>query len=318
MILMQVKYLRLDKNSFCSINEWSVLKSPVNSSTPNSQTQTNPTPKLLAALRLVLTPLVRLLIAKGVNFQTTNELLKQVYVDAAKKHFADADATDSKLSLLTGLNRKEIRRLTSDEEAMATGDSVTSFAAAVHTAWRTQRRFRTRDGDPRILPRADMAAAGKPSFDELVRSVTQDHRPSAVLEELSRLNIVKQNEAGEIVLVIDQFLSNRALADSLLPFAENLSDHCAAGVSNLLRLESAAPATPFLERAIFADELSEASAQKLHSMSLAQWQVFHDDLVARAIALEAEDASNSAESNQTRIRVGMYFYAESPNRDSSS
>lgn len=262
-------------------------------------------------MRLVLTPLVRLLIAKGVNFQTTSELLKQVYVDAAKKHFAAADATDSKLSLLTGLNRKEIRRLTTDEEAMATGDSVTSFAAAVHTAWRTLRRFRTRDGDPRTLPRSD-AAAGKPSFDELVRSVTQDHRPSAVLEELLRLNIVAQNEAGEISLTETQFLSNRAFADSLLPFAENLSDHSAAGVSNLLRLDSTEPAAPFLERAIFADELSTQSAEQLHTFTRAQWQLFHDELVERATALEAIDEENNPAHNQTRIRVGMYFYAESP------
>lgn len=263
-------------------------------------------------MRLVLTPLVRLLIAKGINFQTTSELLKQVYVDAAKKHFADADATDSKLSLLTGLNRKEIRRLTTDEEAMATGDSVTSFAAAVHTAWRTLRRFRTRDGDPRTLPRTDSAAAGNPSFDELVRSVTRDHRPSAVLEELLRLSIVTQNEAGEISLAEGHFLSNRALADSLLPFAENLSDHSAAGVSNLLRLDSATAAAPFLERAIFADELSANSAEQLHTFTRAQWQLFHDELVERATVLEAIDEKNSPANNQTRIRVGMYFYAGSP------
>lgn len=265
-------------------------------------------------MRLVLTPLVRLLIARGVNFQTTSELLKQVYVDAAKKHFANPDATDSKLSLLTGLNRKEIRRLTTDEEAMATGDSVTSFAAAVHTAWRTKRRFRNRDGDARILPRSDAVAAGKPSFDELVRSVTQDHRPSAVLEELLRLNIVTQNQSGEINLVKKEFLSNRVLSDSLLPFAENLSDHSAAGVSNLLRLDNPELAAPFLERAIFADELSEQSAEVLHTFTRTQWQLFHDELVKRATVLEADDEKNSATANQTRIRVGMYFYAESPDK----
>ena len=265
----------------------------------------------------MLTPLVRLLIAKGVNFQTTNELLKQVYVDAAKKHFASADATDSKLSLLTGLNRKEIRRLTSDEAAMETGESVTSYAAAVHTAWTTQRRFRTRDGAPRVLLRAEATLAGKPSFDELVRSVTQDHRPTAVLEELLRLGIASQNAANEIQLGTTHFLSNRDYADSLLPFAENLSDHAASGVSNLLRRPDGTVGS-MLERAVFADELSAQSAEKLHSFTRAQWQLFHDELVERAIALEALDEKNapsSSQTKQTRIRVGMYFYAETPPED---
>ena len=72
--------------------------------------------KLLDTLVRILAPVARLMIAKGVTFQMASEVLKRAYVRAANEHFVEEDgASGTKLSLLTGLNRKEIRRLTSDE-----------------------------------------------------------------------------------------------------------------------------------------------------------------------------------------------------------
>ena len=53
-----------------------------------SAPDTQPAGRLLAALARVLAPLVRLLIARGVTYQATSEMLKRVYVRAAQKHFA--------------------------------------------------------------------------------------------------------------------------------------------------------------------------------------------------------------------------------------
>ena len=73
--------------------------------------------RVLEALARVLMPLVRLLIARGITYQATAEVLKRVYVLAARKHFsAGGEATGTRMSLLTGLNRKEIRRLTELEQ----------------------------------------------------------------------------------------------------------------------------------------------------------------------------------------------------------
>ena len=140
---------------------------------------------LLEAAARVLAPLVRLLIARGVTYQVASELLKRVYVRAGLDHYASqggSSPTGTQLSLLTGLNRKEIRRLTDEDSQAVAPQGVTSFAAAVHATWLSSARFRNKTGEPLPLPRH--ARGNDLSFDELVRSVTTDHRPSAVLEEL--------------------------------------------------------------------------------------------------------------------------------------
>jgi Family of unknown function (DUF6502) len=260
---------------------------------------------LLEAVARVLTPLVKLLIARGVTYQAASEMLKRVYVRAAQKHFTGETATDTQLSLVTGLNRKEIRRLTDDSLQSAAPESVTSFAASVHAAWLTQRRFTERSAGvtkPRVL--THRAQGKQPSFVELVRTVTTDHRPSALLEELLRLELVDVDEEGNVALRQRPFLSRRSLEDRLLPLAENLGDHASAAVSNVL-----AEDPPFLERSIFSDALSEVSAAHLHELTKTRWKQIHDELIEKATKHEAAD-SKAGRSASSRIRVGMYFYSE--------
>jgi len=275
----------------------SVTSNAVLSATPGA---------LLEAVASVLAPLVRLLIARGVTYQAANEMLKRVYVRAGQKHFNQettrGQTTGTQLSLITGLNRKEIRRLTDEALQSAAPESVTSFAAAVHAAWLTQRRFCERSGAPRVLPQR---TKGKhPSFGDLVRSVTTDHRPAALLEELRRLELADVNEQGDVVLRVQPFLPRRSAQDRLSPLAENLADHASAGVSNVLANEP-----PYLDRYLFSDALSEESVAHLQQLARDKWAQIHDDLIKEAVRHEAADSA-AGRTTDYRIRVGMYFYSE--------
>ena len=254
---------------------------------------------MLRALARVLRPVARLLIAAGVPIQAAIESLKRAYVAAAQRHFGEEAGTDSRLSLLTGINRKEVRRLTTPIADEWGPESVTSFASAVYTAWMLRPEWRGEDGQPRALSRR-----GEGSFDILVRGVTRDLRPSSVLAELVRLGYARIGEDDTVRLEGDAFLSQREFADRLGPLAENLQDHADAAVANVL-----SPTPPFLERTLFADELSEESAKLLHEEARTQWKRVHDALIVRADALEAEDR-RLGRATSTRIRVGVYVYVE--------
>lgn len=273
------------------------------------------TAALLEAVARVLTPLVRLLIARGVTYQVASETLKRIYVRAGLAHFTgrkESSPTGTQLSLLTGLNRKEIKRLTDESLQAVAPQGVTSFAAAVHANWLSAARFRDKSGAPLPLPRHARSGGDGPSFDELVRAITTDHRPGAVLEELERLGLVEITAADEVALKAQPFLSRASFTDRLVPLAENLGDHAAAATTNVL---SEKP--PFLERSVFSDELSEASVAALQQRVSEAWLKLHDELIAAAIAREAEDARTQAKTDQ-RLRVGLYFYSEPTNKDASS
>ncbi len=266
--------------------------------TPENQLTRN----LLDTIARVLAPIARLLISRGVSYQVTSELLKRVYVETAQKHFADDDATGTRLSLLTGLNRKEIRRLTTEAASEKRPEDMASFASATHAVWSSVRRWRDRDGNPKPLPRR--SSGRQASFDDLVRSITLDHRPAAVLEELKRLGYATEDDEGMVHLNTKAFLSQRSFSDRLLPLGENLEDHANAAVTNVLAAQP-----QFLERSVFSDELSAHSVATLAKQAQAQWQRVHDETIEQAIAAESADVEAGREGDM-RIRVGMYFYAE--------
>lgn len=261
---------------------------------------------VLRALARVLRPVARLLIAGGVPFQAASEALKRAYVEAAHRHFGDETRTDSRLSLLTGINRKEVRRLTTPVADEWGPESVTSFASAVYTAWTLREEWRGPDGKPRALPKR-----GEGSFDALVKSVTRDLRPAPVLAELVRLGYAQVGADDTVKPAGDAFLSQREFADRLGAIAENLQDHADAAVTNVLT-----DRPPFLERALFADELSEESAKRLQEEARAQWKRTHDEMILRADALEAEDRTLGRPAS-TRIRVGVYVYVETPGEETA-
>jgi len=273
---------------------------------PESESQTRQS-AVLRALARVLRPIARLLIAGGVPIQAASESLKRAYVEAAQRHFGEEAGSDSRLSLLTGINRKEVRRLTTPVADEWGPESVTSFASAVYTAWTLREEWRGPDGQPRVLPKR-----GEGSFDVLVKGVTRDLRPLSVLAELVRLGYAEVGEDDTVRATGNAFLPQRELADRLGPLAENLQDHADAAVANVL-----AVSPPFLERTLFADELSEESARALQEEARAQWKRVHDELIARADALEAEDRG-LGRTALTRIRVGIYVYAETPGDSKAS
>src|SRR3569832_717093 len=68
---------------------------------------------LSAAVLRLLRPLVRLLLRNGVSYGAFADLAKWVYVDVANKEFGVAarKQTDSRISVITGLTRKDVARL---------------------------------------------------------------------------------------------------------------------------------------------------------------------------------------------------------------
>ena len=72
-----------------------------------------PPPALVQALRRLLQPLVRLLLRRQATYPFLASLLKSIYVELAEREFGipGKAQTTSRVSLLTGIHRKDVKRL---------------------------------------------------------------------------------------------------------------------------------------------------------------------------------------------------------------
>jgi hypothetical protein len=261
---------------------------------------------LLKAARGLMRPLVRLMLRSGVTFPVLAETLRRLFVEVAVNDILiDPNArTDSRISLLTGVHRKEIKRLRGIPADAAAVPDVVTLVSQIVGRWVGTSAFL--DGAGRPLPLVRLGSAipgGAPSFDALVESVTSDIRPRAVLDDLLSHGVVYVDSEGRVQLHADAFIPRPGGEEQLFYFGRNLHDHVAAAVSNI----SAPEAPPFLDRSVHYDGLTPAQALELQDYARAAAMQVLLDVNRRALELTA----STPEVTQTRrVNFGVYLFDE--------
>jgi len=146
----------------------------------------------------ILKALARVLLRHGLPFDAFVDLAKQAYVDVAMSDFVipGRKPSISRVSVLTGLTRKEVQRL-ADPQPAHDREQVERHnrAARVVAGWIRDADFHS-DGTPNVL-----SFDGVKSFAELVRRYSGDVPPRAVLDELLRVGTVERLPDGRLHLL---------------------------------------------------------------------------------------------------------------------
>lgn len=251
------------------------------------------------ALNLLLAPLARLCLARGLTFAAAVELLKQAYVGAARDAHAGRHGPRdiARVSAATGISRREVTRIS--DERVAPSVVRGSPATKVFTRWAGSARLRDGAGRPKPLRRVGRA----PSFEALSYSVTHDIHPTVILDELCRLGLTRYDtESGLVHLVRDAFAPHEDQGRALSFLGSNVGDHLAAAVDNVL-----ADKPPHLEQAIFADELSAESMKQIRALVGAQWRAMLAEFVPKIEALIEADRAAGRRARK-RVRIGLYSF----------
>lgn len=270
--------------------------------TPNS---TLP-PVLITALRRVLRPIIKLMLANGITYPSLLELLKELFVEIADKDFKidGKSSTDSHLNLLTGVHRKDIKRLRHEKHSDAeTIPQAISMGARLVSLWTSDARYLDENNQPKPLPRF-IKEGGEISFEKLVANVSCDIRSRVVLDEWLRLGVAHFDDQKRVCLNTSAFVPANGFDEKVYYFGHNLHDHAAAATNNLLGNNQ-----PFIERSVSYDELTFGSVQKLADKS--KHLGMESLLAINKDAMEYE--KNDASENESRYRMtfGIYFYSES-------
>ena len=261
---------------------------------------------LHAAVLRLLRPLVRLLLHHSVPYETFADLARWVYVDVAEKDFAlpNKKQTASRISVITGLNRKEVARL----QAMTVEDNtgaIESFnrAEKVVTAWRHE------------YPKADSASLaatlpleGERSFASLVKRYSGDMPVRAVLDELLRVGVARKLANDEIELlsnstVVPDTANRQAL---LAVFGEDTSDFLTTIANNVV----APPEHRLLQRRAWSDNIPVEALPMMRDVSRQYGQAALESFADQLSRFDRDVTPNSEGTGRARAVLGIYYYEE--------
>ncbi len=268
-------------------------------------------PAVVRALKKLLRPLVKLLLSRGITYPVFSSWLKGIFVEVAENEFTlpDKPQTDSRINLLTGIHRKDVKRLRSEPIDSDNTPANVSLGALLVAKWSGMDEYLDSSGHPMALPR--QSNSDEPSFDQLVATVNKDIRSRVVLDEWLRLGIVHVDEKKFVHLNTEAFIPEKGIDELAYYFGRNLHDHISAAAHNL-----SDSSKKYLERSVYYDQLSQESVLELEKLSEQQGMQALQALNRRALALQTVDAEKSGALQ--RINFGIYFYNSDTDEDSDS
>lgn len=265
-------------------------------------------PTIVAAIHLLLRPLVRLLLSHGVSFPAFCDLVRSVYVKVAEDEFklATKPQTDSRISLLTGIHRREVNRLRNEPVLENNLSQNASMGVLLLSIWSGHPEYLDMQGMP--VPLSRLTSKGGRSFEAMVQSVSKDFRARVVLDEWLRQGIVTLDDDDRVHLSADAFLQPQDMEEKAYYLGRNIHDHLSATVHNL-----AGDMPPFLERCVFYDKLSADSSRELADYSRTVGMRALNAVNKRAAELQKRDAGQPGAVYRTNFGVYNFSEAEAAN-----
>jgi hypothetical protein len=179
-------------------------------------------------MRLMLRPIVRLGLRYSIHLNDLTEMLKQVLVEVSRQELIKSRqvVSLSKLSVMTGVHRKDVTRLERTPEKIREGGNLIT---RVMVQWQHDPRFSTKAKRSRVL-----SAEGRESeFATLVRSVNGENVSAySILSEMERLGAVERH-GSNIKLVWRDFIVEGNAAAGISMLSRDIDDISQAVEQNL-------------------------------------------------------------------------------------
>jgi len=261
---------------------------------------------LLAAFRVLLGPLVRILLRQGISYAEFSEVTKAVYVEIALKDFkvAGRKATRTRVAVITGLTRKEVKRVI-DEAIRDKYEPKIKFnrLGRVLVGWHTDTDFTGPYGLPLEL-QYETGNEGESTFSELVKRHSGDMSPRSILDELIRVGAVKETDTGWFRVLRRDYITDAQGIDTFERTGYLVRNFVNTVDFNMTKPE---PGKGRFERHVFpADGIRVQDLPKFDSYLRERCQALLEELDNWLTKLPIPDPKKGDE--VTHTGVGVYHY----------
>ena len=260
-----------------------------------------------AALRRLLRPLVRRMIAYGVTYPAFAQLAKQVFVEVAEAEFALAfkRQTDSRIALVTGVARKEIAQLRRRRAAAGElPDIEETIVTHVIGRWMAGPPYATPDGTPRRLP-YEGTEQQVPSFARLVREIGGDIPVRAVLDELLRIGSAHLDTDGDVELRREAHIPSEAAEGRFTLLGSDPGELFGTIAHNIENPDAA-----WLQRKVSYDHVGADALPQLRGEARQAGLEFVRRANALVSSYDRDRRPDAPAGARTRVAIGVYYYEE--------
>lgn len=251
------------------------------------------------ACRLLLRPIALLLLKGGMTWREFSELSKSVFVSVATDEFGigGRPTNVSRVSILTGISRKEVKRQRDQLEAEnPERASKTTDATRLLSGWHQDADYLDPTGQPLALPLEGDA----PSFRSLFEAYGGDTPEQTLLKELRNAGSIRDDD-GRVVAARRYHMPGDLDPGGLHFLGTNLFDHGQTLVNNVADFES----SKWLEGFAVDDRVDPAAVEAFREFIDKRGQQFLEEVDAWL----GQHRVEASDPNSTPVRLGLGVYA---------
>lgn len=262
--------------------------------------------QILNALLVALRPLARALLRAGIGYREFAEISKSAFVDIATKDYGlrGRPTNISRVAVMTGLTRKEVRRLrdksAAGEETMAVRS--TPMSMILHR-WFTEDEFLDGSGKPR-----DLSFGGDcPNFSSLVRQYGGDIPSGAMRTELMRIDAIEEMPDGSLK-VLKRNVSNLEVHDRIINGLSAQLYPAALAMEHNTRTEDSDDA--WIQRSVSTSHVRQGDMGRVRRISSDRLVELTDSIDDLFAAYETLYDKEEREEPARSVGIGVFYFEE--------
>jgi hypothetical protein len=252
------------------------------------------------------------LLSEGVTFGQLETRLRELFVEVAAQEIARSGAapTDSRISILTGINRKEVRRIRTLDRNGAPRTFSRSLLASLISRWTSDPRTTDGRGNPLPLPYA--ARRGR-SFVELARKTTADLHPRALLDALVGARAAVLREGDVVALTRAAYVPQRGRPEALAMLADDPPELIETMLHNVLSEAQ----EPRLQQKVAYDNIGSDGLARLRAALRREGERFLQRANTRLLRHDRDRTPAAPGGRRSAAGIGVYYF-EAPREDGES
>ncbi len=257
-----------------------------------------------SSCRVILRPLASIFLRCGLTWKEFSDLAKSVFVQAATEEYGikGRPTNVSRVSILTGISRKEVKRQRVLPEETSVAKGKTTDATRVLSGWHQDPIYLSVESAPRTLPERGT----EPSFETLCTRYGGDISATTLLKELLKTQAVERTADGQL-RALKRYYQPAAHDDELLLYASSRIKDLAETMNNNLFPDKMN--APRFEGYADNDRIAPDMVPKFREFLDKRGQAFLEE-IDDWLTEHAADDNNTTD----RIRLGIGLYAIEDNK----
>jgi hypothetical protein len=262
--------------------------------------------KILNAFLIALRPIAKILLRFGIGFREFSEVAKVAFVDVASKEYGlrGRPTNISRVAVMTGLTRKEVKRIREKIESGGVAANVksTPLSEILHR-WHSESEYLDSTG----LPVSLEFAGENSSFSSLVKKFGGDVPPGAMRTELKRVGAVEETEQGKLK-VISRVIHPVGESDNLITAVVHAVYPLVCTIAH--NVDPDRDGSTWAQINTYSQSIRKTDFPRLRRVSLDRLNEVSESFDDLFIAYETLHENDETENDKNVVAVGVFYFEE--------